>query len=125
MNRLQTLMFSSLVALISSSSSFAHDCRAIFDPGYSEEAKALLGKKFELVDETRVDDIRTVPFRIYVLENLDVDPETLTLKLTFTGETIIQDKRDSGTFHENVARTEKWLRDLPSCEKLYRDFSSK
>ncbi len=114
-----------ILALAFSTSSFAQDCRAIFDPGYSREIQALVGKKFEIVDEEKVDDVRTVPFRIYVNEDLDVDPETLTLKVTFHGRTIIEEKKDSIGFYENVARTEAWLKNLPSCAEIYMPSANK
>ena len=112
-------------ALALSTSSFTNDCRAIFDPGYSKAVQALVGEKFEIVDEYAVPDARVIPFRIYVKEDLDLDPETMTLKLSFNGEMVIEEKKDSEGFRENVARTEKWLKDLPSCEKLYQTKSGK
>jgi len=103
-----------------STSSFAHDCRVIFDPGFSSEAQALIGGKYLLVDEEKVEDVRTVPFRIVVKEDLDIDPETLTFQVIFNGVTVIEEKHDSIGFYENVAKTEEWLKNLPSCNTLYR-----
>jgi hypothetical protein len=40
--------------VVSSSTFAANDCRAIFDPGYSKEAQALVGNKFKLVDEEKL-----------------------------------------------------------------------
>lgn len=109
-----------LATLALSSTSFAHDCRAIFEPGFSAEAQALIGKKFVLVDEDKIEDIRVIPFRISVKEDLDLDPETLTLTLTFKNQLMIEEKHDSIGFHENVALTRKWLKSLPSCAELYK-----
>lgn len=106
--------------LLASPSAFAQDCRVIFNPGYSEEVKALIGSKFTLVDERTEEETRTVPFRIDVLEDHDADPETLTLRLQWMGTTIREERRFSGDFAENFARTEGWLKNLPSCESLYK-----
>ena len=107
-------------ALALSSSSYAHDCRAIFEPGYSKEVQALLGKKFILIDEDTVMNPASVPFHISVKEDLDADPETLTLSVALAGNTIINEKRESEGFYENVARAEKWLKNLPSCSEIYK-----
>lgn len=112
-----------LGTLVLSSSSFAYDCRAIFEPGFSKEVQALVGGKFELVDEDKIEDVRVIPFLISVNEDLDVDPETLTLKLSFKGQLMIEEKHDSIGFHENVALTKKWLQNLPSCAELYKPHS--
>ena len=114
-----------LGALLVSTPSFAYDCRTIFEPGLSEQVQALIGKKFELVDEEKVEDVRKIPFRITVKEDVDFDLETLTLKLIFHGTTMIESKYESEGFHENVAKTEKWLKGLPSCAELYRPHPSR
>ncbi|MBS1962240.1 MAG: hypothetical protein JST04_08495 [Bdellovibrionales bacterium] len=112
-------VFTVLSALALSSSAFAYDCRAIFDSGYDPAVQKLLGKKFVLVDEDKV-DARTIPFRITVLDDVDVDPETLTFRVSLMGNTIIQEKREAGGFYENVELATNWLKNLPSCDELYR-----
>jgi hypothetical protein len=118
MNTLTKLL--ALSALAVSGSSFAYDCRAIFEPGFSKEAQKLVGKKFLLVDSDKVVNAEAVPFRIVVREDLDLDPETLTLQLVFNGFTILEARHASEGFQENVAFTTKFLKSLPSCESVYR-----
>jgi hypothetical protein len=111
--------------VVSSSTFAANDCRAIFDPGYSKEAQALVGNKFKLVDEEKIADPRVIPFRIVVKDDVDVDPETLTFQVLFNGIVISEEKRDAGGFQENVDRTVAWIKKLPSCEELYRPRASR
>jgi hypothetical protein len=109
-----------LGALAASSSSFAApDCRAIFDSGYSEEVKALLGSKFELVDEDKIENPAEIPYRIIISDDVDVDPEMLTFKVTFFGTTLIEEKREAGDFKENVEWATTKLKTIPSCTDLY------
>lgn len=109
---LSTLAFSTV-------SFAAQDCRAIFDSGYSAEVKVLLAGKFNLVDEKQIENPAEIPFRISVQDDLDVDPETLTLSLSLAGTTILVEKRDSKSFAENGVRTNEWLKNLPSCSEVY------
>lgn len=108
-----------LGALAASSSSFAApDCRAIFDAGYSEEVKTLLGSKFELVDEDKLENPAEIPFRIIISDDVDVDPEMLTFRVTFFGSTMIEEKREAGDFQENLAWATTKLKTIPSCADL-------
>lgn len=113
-------LLTAVSALVLSTSAFAFDCRAIFDPGYSKEAQALIGTKFRLVDEAKLSNPEIIPFRILVKENIDANPETLTLKLVLRGKTIIEEAYASGGFNENVVRAKKFLEDLPACEDAYQ-----
>jgi hypothetical protein len=108
-----------------SASALANDCRAIFDPGYSPEAQAMVGKNYKLVDEEKTPDVRVIPFRIIVKDDVDVDPETLTFRLMFFGETVLEEKHDAGDFQENVDRATAWIKNLPSCDKIYRQRTKK
>jgi len=110
-----------LGALAASSSSFAApDCRAIFDAGYSEEVQGLLGSKFQLVDEDKIENPAEIPYRIIISDDVDVDPEMLTFRVTFFGTILIEEKREAGDFKENVEWAMTKLKTIPSCADLYQ-----